>query len=130
MPATIFTVCDLPSFVCYGSNYGSVTRTTSELLQIFATAAVMHSGFLKEETFFEFQQKYGAIGKKDSEQWEVLQTTVDTLAAELKDAEEVQIFAFTYKHSLNGVAGVAGSTLSTANAKIKENVAMRLQRLY
>ncbi|KAG0169491.1 hypothetical protein DFQ28_010124 [Apophysomyces sp. BC1034] len=130
MPATIFTICDLPSFVGYGSNHGSATRIASCLLQLFAIAALMHSGILKKESFVDFHLKFAAIEKKDSEQWRSLQTVVDALAVELEGVEGVNIFTFASKHSLSGIAGVAGSGLSTANAKVKENVTTRLRRLY
>ncbi|KAG0163305.1 hypothetical protein DFQ30_000371 [Apophysomyces sp. BC1015] len=67
-PTTVFTFCDLPSFVGYGSNNGSVAKLASELLQIFTIAALVRGGLLEKAAFYEYSQKFEEAGKTDSDQ--------------------------------------------------------------
>jgi hypothetical protein len=114
----------------YGGNATSAPKMASELLQIFGRTALMHSGIVKKFAFEEFKQKYNAIVKNDTEQWKPLEMVMRALMTQLDASGAVNLYTFAFKHSLNGVAEVAGSCLSDANRKLKENVSHRLRVLY
>ncbi|KAI7889336.1 uncharacterized protein EV154DRAFT_592269, partial [Mucor mucedo] len=82
-PATIFTLCDLPSFKGYGSNSTSVTMLSSQLLAAFALI-------------------------KDSKAWIPLQAVVEKLKMEFKNSTQVNVFEFAFVTSLSAVAEAAG----------------------
>ncbi|CEG70124.1 hypothetical protein RMATCC62417_06073 [Rhizopus microsporus] len=129
MPATVFTLCDLPSFSGYGSNSTSVAMLSSQLLALWARAYFHHNNVLTEVQMATFMILYDSA-IKDSKPWVPLQAVVQLLKKEFNKSSQVKIFQFAFVTSLSAVADTAGDSLSAANAKIATNIFSRFSDLF
>lgn len=130
MPATIFTNCDLPSHAGYGSNATSAPKLASELLQLFARAAVTNSPSVDKQQFMELRHKFDSVTNKDAKQWTALNIIMKAANNELDSTGRIDVYTFAADHGLHGIVDVAGSVLSDANAKVQQNIKARLSYLY
>lgn len=124
MPATIFTLCDLPSFSGYGSNSTSVAMLSSQLLAVCAQAHLYHNNRLTEAQLETFMMLYDSV-IKDSKPWVPLQAVVDQLNKNFEKSSQINILKFAFVTSLSAVAHAAGDGLSVANAKLATNILLR-----
>ncbi|ORY93111.1 hypothetical protein BCR43DRAFT_364963 [Syncephalastrum racemosum] len=92
MPATIFTLCDLPSFSGYASNSTSPAMLSAQLLALCARAHYHHKNMLTEVQRGTFMILYeSAI--KDSKPWVPLVVVVDQIKKAFKRITRGQRFS-------------------------------------
>ncbi|GAA5806313.1 hypothetical protein HPULCUR_011844 [Helicostylum pulchrum] len=128
MPATVFTLCDLPSFG-YGLNSTSVEMLSSQLLAVWARAHFYHNNVPTQDQLDNFMILFDPV-IKESKTWIPLQAVVTRLKQELTKSSQVSIFKFAYLVFLSVVADAAGDGLPAANAKLAENISLRFTHLY
>ncbi|KAG1048088.1 hypothetical protein G6F43_009498 [Rhizopus delemar] len=129
IPATISTLCDLPSFSGYGSNSTSAAMLSSQLLAVWTRAYFYHNSMLTEDQMATFMILYDSV-LKDSRPWISLQAVVEQLKKEFNKPSQVNIFKFAFITSLLAVADAAGDGLPAANAKIAANISLRFSNLF
>ncbi|ORY93109.1 hypothetical protein BCR43DRAFT_364951 [Syncephalastrum racemosum] len=128
-PATIFRLCDLPSFSGYGPNATSPAILSAQLLALCARAHFHHKSMLTEVQRGTFMILYeSAI--KDSKPWVPLVVVVDQIKKAFEESPEVNIFKFAFITSLSAIADTAGDALHTANTKLATNICTRFSDLF
>ncbi|KAI8062684.1 hypothetical protein BC940DRAFT_321922 [Gongronella butleri] len=130
MPASIFTLCDLPSFAGYGSNATSAGKLSSQFLAVIARAYLYHGGLVTQAQLSNFLSLYDVV-VKEGKNWKPLSVVVDRMREELHEkGAAVDVLQFAFFSSLSAVADVAGDSLSSANSKLASNIRERFIELY
>ncbi|CEP08307.1 hypothetical protein [Parasitella parasitica] len=122
MPATVFTLCDLPHSK-YGVSDTAATKIASRFLNVMSAQLLRGKTSAGHQQLNDVLSIYNAHTKKESsQQWKILNKFVQELNSALQNNNgTVNILDFGKRHA-SPLTEMINSCLATANAQIKENV--------
>ncbi|ORY99313.1 hypothetical protein BCR43DRAFT_489075 [Syncephalastrum racemosum] len=132
MPATVFTLCDLPHNQGYGSSASSTEKVASRFIQALCIAHLESTppDFTRAFTFFDSVAKTRERGRNPSKEWGKLAASVDALKLLIEERRGSSALDLAMFHDFSSFANLASNRLSDCNTRLKENVKMRLSQIY
>lgn len=131
LPATVFTLCDLPTTESYGVSNTSAPKIGSRFLSIIAASEWEDDFKISHQSFKTALQLFHAhSANKGTMQWNTVREFVTKLKTQL-DANNGTINMLECK-DLNtaSLANVVGQSLSAANKQIVKNVEIHLREKF
>lgn len=132
MPATVFTICDLPHNQGYGSAANASGKLSLRFLQALAVSVInqLAIDFASVLDDFSNVKLMKESQSSTSMGWKNLSAFVDGLAINSNEEVLPSPSVLAKKVNFSTIAVAACQTVTLANQKIKKDVHLRLQNLY
>ncbi|ORZ01735.1 hypothetical protein BCR43DRAFT_522522 [Syncephalastrum racemosum] len=130
MPATVFTVYDLPHNMGYGTGANALGKLTSRFLQALAIAIMNTTTTKFDQALESFMLAQSNMSKdKTSDSWTTMENTVERLRVNLEKgtSNPCEIASAV---NFSALATEASKAVVPANARIRKDVISRLKILY
>ncbi|KAG1121808.1 hypothetical protein G6F42_012069 [Rhizopus arrhizus] len=139
MPATVFSLCNLPHNQGYGASANSTGKLASRFLQSLALSIIFDKPTIDFKSALNAYNTAYAIKqlqdndktkRKSSKSWDVLSTFVEHLENVLKNHQDLSPCAIGTALDFGSLASITGQSLFSCAQRIKHDVLNHLKEKY
>ncbi|KAG1143853.1 hypothetical protein G6F37_008619 [Rhizopus arrhizus] len=139
MPATVFSLCNLPHNQGYGASANSTGKLASRFLQSLALSIIFDKPTVDFKSALNAYNTAYAIKqlqdndktkRKSSKSWDVLSTFVEHLENVLKNHQDLSPCAIGTALDFGSLASITGQSLSSCAQRIEHDVLNHLKEKY